>query len=177
MTKGIKRVSLVLAAALALAWAGPVAAVMQTLTVNDLTAASEVVAVGRVTDKVSHFSADGKRIETTVTVRVEEVVKGETTSSTVTIRHPGGEVGELGMKVSDMPAFTAGEKVVVFVKSAADDDSGVFSMTGKAQGKYTVTAEGRAKKGAYTAAVQGADNETDLPLTSLLNKVKAAAGK
>jgi len=104
------------------------------LAVDDLARKAELVAVGRVSDMVSAWSADRTHIVTRVTLSVEEYVKGKGTT-TVEITTLGGEVGEVGELYTHVPTFRQNESVVVFLDKSSD---GSYRVAGGTQGKYTI---------------------------------------
>jgi len=60
----------------------------------------------------------GRVIVTLVTFRVEEVWKGNVGAVTQ-LEFPGGEIGDLGMKVHGMPVFRLGQRDVLFASGEA----------------------------------------------------------
>jgi len=92
----------------------PVAtALMAEMSIEDLTRQADVIVIGQV-----------KEVEGSA---------GET----LTIITEGGEVGEYGVIVEDMPEFSKNESVLVFLKKAGRE----FSVAGLVQGKYIVENE------------------------------------
>jgi hypothetical protein len=91
------------------------------------------VVAGRVIALESRW--DDNRINTYVTVRVNQHMKGVPTESEIQIRVPGGEVGNIGLHVSDAPWFELGEDVIVFLTPKTN---GAYSVAGWFQGKLTV---------------------------------------
>jgi hypothetical protein len=78
------------------------------------------------------------RIYTDTTLEVRETWKGEATEE-VTVRLPGGRIGDTVTRVHGMPGFQTGERVVAFLKERYDDDdSKRFSVTGLRQGKFHI---------------------------------------
>lgn len=102
--------------------------------VPDLSRTSDAVVRGKVVDTQSRWSSDGRRIFTDVTIAVQETLKGEP-AKTVVIIQPGGQVGDIGQKVSGLAGFTPGEEVVVFLERRGDSR---FIVNGMAQGKYRI---------------------------------------
>jgi putative lipoic acid-binding regulatory protein len=80
-------------------------------------------------------SAQGRYIETAVTFRVDAVVKGAYARE-ATLRFLGGEVGEIGMDVSDMVRFSRGDRDVLFV---ADAENPLNALVGFNHGRFRVT--------------------------------------
>jgi len=132
------------------------------LKIDDLAKRAEVVAVGRVSDMASEWSADRTYILTRVTLSVQEYVKGEG-ASTVTITTLGGEIGEVGELYTHVPTFRQNESVVVFLEKASD---GGFRVSGGTQGKYNIEAD----PVSGTPVVAGKDR-----LQDFTSRIKAAA--
>lgn len=76
----------------------------------------------------------GRVIVTVVTFRVEEVWKGSLGAVTQ-LEFPGGEIGDLGMKVHGMPAFRMGQRDVLF---ASGDVRRVSPLVGFMYGRMRV---------------------------------------
>lgn len=98
------------------------ATVMLHRSVDELAAMSDAVVVAtaqRGADgalAARSFWLDG-RIHTDVTLAVNAPVAGPfAAGATVTVRTPGGVVGEIGQTVAGAPAFRAGEACVVFLQ-------------------------------------------------------------
>lgn len=96
-----------------------------------LTRRADSVVRGKVLSLASHWTGDHLRIVTDVRLQVLETLKGEE-AQTVTIRQPGGIVGDVGQKVSGLAAFKPGEEVVVFLERRGP----VRIVAGLAQGKF-----------------------------------------
>lgn len=61
-------------------------------------------------------------IETWVTLRIEEGLKGAADGDRLTLRLPGGAWGERRSLVFGVPGFEVGERVVVFAAPTPDRD-------------------------------------------------------
>lgn len=101
---------------------------------GEMAAASELVFEGRVQSVDSRWTDDGKTIRTFVTFEVLDVIKGGTTSSTVTLSFLGGNVGHLRLSVTDLNLPVPGEKGVYFVESTERDQ--VSPLYGWSQGHF-----------------------------------------
>ena len=134
------------------------------LKIDDLAKRAEVVAVGRVADMKSEWTADQTHIVTRVTLSVQEYVKGgEANVSTLTITTLGGEVGDVGELYTHVPTFRQNEVVVVFLEKSAD---GGYRVSGGTQGKYNIEPD----PVSGTPVVAGKDG-----LEKFTSRVKAAA--
>jgi hypothetical protein len=82
---------------------------------------AELIFQGTVTDARSVWEGEGgqRHIETYVTFRVEDNVKGDATAS-YTIRMLGGTVGDQTMEVTDAPKFRVGDRDILFVEHNYD---------------------------------------------------------
>ena len=98
---------------------------------------ADVVVVGKVSRVASAWNEDKSRIVTTVTVEVDQQVKGAGASA-ITLVTPGGEVDGVGELYSHTAQFKKDEEVVVF---AQKDARGRFRVVAGEQGKLTVKAD------------------------------------
>lgn len=104
------------------------------LNLEELAAEAAQIVLGRVTSVTSYWNADKTEIHTTVKVSVETYMKGRG-GKEIAFEIPGGEVGDIGLWVEDVPVFAEGEEVILFLQE------GEFPLVGWQQGKLTV-AEG-----------------------------------
>lgn len=81
---------------------------------------------------------DGRHIETTVTFKVDEVVKGAPGRER-SLTFLGGRVGDMELSVSDMPTFTVGDRDVLFVD---DEEDSISPIVGLNHGRFRITREG-----------------------------------
>jgi hypothetical protein len=102
---------------------------------DDMAVRAKVVAVGTVSQLQSEWDASKTRIQTRVTMSVDQYVKGGEVGKSLTLYVPGGEIGEVGELYSHMPVFKKGEAVVVFVEK---DKQGHYRVSGGNEGKYTI---------------------------------------
>src|SRR5215813_3338988 len=75
------------------------------------------------------------RIFTYVTVRLQEVLKGNLTQRRIVLKQPGGEYGNRGSLVFGAPEFKAGENVVLYLDTWRDGSLRVHQMS---LGKFSV---------------------------------------
>ncbi|KJU86465.1 hypothetical protein MBAV_001341, partial [Candidatus Magnetobacterium bavaricum] len=134
-----------------------VMAVMIGLTNEELTKQSSVVVVGSVVDMRAYWNTERTTIYTGVTIDVREVVRGEGAPRTLTVRYEGGEVGDIGLRVSDTPQFEKGEDVLLFLRpienvavERASDAAGAFYVVGNGQGKYSIEMNAIATRGGFS---------------------------
>jgi hypothetical protein len=146
---------------------------MTGLSTEELTRSSEAVVVGGVEDVESHWTQDGTSIFTTVSVDVEEVVRGVVIQQRVTVEYEGGEIGEIGLKVSDVAPLERGERVLLFLKSGKSKRYGsVYNIVGKAQGKYLIGEDGIARKRGFALSSRKEAVESETPLRRLIEKIR-----
>lgn len=140
---------------------GPLEAIMIKLTLEQLVQRSDAIILGKVKEIECQWSMDQSVILTVVSIQVHEILAGEITNSQILVQYPGGEVGDIGLKVSDMPTFHPNEIVLLFLKKLANpldiQNSPIitlnlypaFNVVGQAQGKYFIDSEGWAHKSGY----------------------------
>jgi hypothetical protein len=83
-------------------------------------------------------TATGKYILTTVTFRVERVLKGQAAGAELQLEFPGGEIGGLVMEVDGMPRFEPGDLDVLFVSGLR---TSVSPLVGFSSGRFRVTTD------------------------------------
>jgi hypothetical protein len=155
-------------------------AMMVGLSTEELTVKSDEVVVGQVQSIESRWSDDGRMIVSSATVLVNEALLGNTAESTVTVEYEGGEVGDLGIKVSDTVPLKRGEDVVLFLKARKDEyrtqalngGGRAYRLVGRAQGKYVVGSDGIARKRGFSLAANPGKVDNDLPVDELIRKIK-----
>jgi len=86
---------------------------------KDVVTLSTVIVRGHVTDTRGIVVADGG-IETVVTVAVENVIKGQA-DAFVSLRLPGGQVGNSRMVTIGAPRLKIGQQAVLFLKPGPDN--------------------------------------------------------
>ncbi len=120
--------ALLLAALLAYA-AAPRATVLYARPVEALARDADAVVVATPA-AARHAFWQGRRIFTDVTVSVDVVITGRVAApSTVTVRLPGGTVGEVGQSLAGAPSLEAGAPVVLFLSAPHDGVRSVLSLS------------------------------------------------
>jgi hypothetical protein len=107
---------------------------MRKLELKELTAQATHVITGTVLSVVSGWTPE-RSIETKVRVAVDRCLMGAPGLGAVELAIPGGEVGGLGLAVSDMPKFVEGTRVLLFL---AMGDTRPARVVGLHQGKFTL---------------------------------------
>jgi hypothetical protein len=154
-------------------FSSPSLAVMKGLSTDELAKASETVVIGEVEEVEAQWSSDGKTIFTSSTISISEVVTGRTLPGKIVVEYEGGEIGDIGLKISDMATLDKGDKVLLFLKTARSKKFGsAYNMIGKAQGKYKIGEDGIARKGGFSIADGGNEIDNDLPVDVLAEKIR-----
>ncbi len=153
----------------------PSSAIMIGMGTEEFAIKSIVAVRGEVAEVEAQWSEDGKTIVTRVSIIVTDVIRGETTSKMIMVEYEGGEIGDIGLRVSDISPFETGEDVILLLKSIKSKVEGeVYSTVGKAQGKYTIDNEGIARKSGFSV-ISGEDIiDYDIPVEKLIDKIKKA---
>jgi len=134
-------------------------ALMVPLATTTLVDRASCIVEGRVTGKAAHWTEDRSGIVTEVTLDVTDALLGDT--NRVTFLYQGGRVDGLEQRVSDMPAVTNGQQVIVLLRQPAPSEErrrrlGAASeslpvLVGSAQGLWRIGG-GRAVKDRFTVA-------------------------
>ncbi|MEW6364867.1 MAG: hypothetical protein AB1714_09535 [Acidobacteriota bacterium] len=120
---------------LVLVTSAPASALMRKVSIEEVTAHSSQIVLGTVIEKHAEWTPT-RSIVTTVKVQVEERIMGSSGESYVTISVPGGEVGEIGLMVSDMPQFEIGQRALIYLNRSFRP--GQHCVAAAFQGKYTL---------------------------------------
>jgi hypothetical protein len=103
---------------------------------NELSKGADIILTGKVTQQVSSWNENKTRIYTKAVIQVNEYIKGNNFESSVTVKYPGGEVGEVGELYSHMPRFEDNEEVLVFLEK--DKVSADYKVFNGENGKISV---------------------------------------
>lgn len=118
LTKKFPKIVLVFIVS-AFVW-GSLHAIMIKLPLSKLATESEAIVLADVLQVKCEWSWDRQLILSVVSLQVGEVLKGKLDQPEILIQVPGGTVGDIELRVSDMPDFTAGERVLVFLSEIPD---------------------------------------------------------
>ena len=113
-------------------------ALMVRKSIEELTSQADSILIGKVKEMESRWNEERTLIYTYVTISVSQYTKtlsGVGEVQEIMVKVPGGEVGDIGLKVSDTPQFREGEEVFLFLRR---EKLPLFSVTGLFQGKYTI---------------------------------------
>jgi hypothetical protein len=113
------------------------ASVVVPMEVEALARKADLVVRGKAAASRSAWSGDGRRIQTTTRIEVARLLKGQA-PQVLEVVTPGGEVGDIGQKVSGAAEFSPGEEVFLFLERSPDGAR--FVVSGMAQGKFSVRA-------------------------------------
>lgn len=152
----------------------PAAGIMKGMSTEELTKASGLVIRGQVERAESHWSEDGQTIYTSVVVNVKHVIKGGwENQGKLIVEYEGGEVGDIGLEVSDTPSLKYGEEILLFLKRGRSKRNGyVYNIVGKGQGKYTIDGNGVARKSGFSIAGDEEDIDNNIPVDVLIEKIE-----
>lgn len=145
------RRTVAVAAALASLSATALAGVVLRVTPRELADTSHLVVEGRV-DRIDVRWDEGRTaINTWVTLVVDRVHKG-TAGGTVSIKCPGGIVGDEELRVEGVAKFEKGERCMAFLWR---DIHGDYQVLGEAQGRFVLSDDGRDGKRMATNSLDG----------------------
>ena len=89
---------------------------------------SRAIVKGKVVSVTSAFDEQHKSIFTYITLKVDEVLKGQITTRRIVLKEPGGEVGTQGSLVFGIPKFVRGERVILYLDTWGDGSLRVHHM-------------------------------------------------
>jgi len=112
---------------------GPLQTQARQLKVSEAELANDAstIVIGKVEASTSHWSSDGSVILTDHRIILSEKLKGGGTDTAIVAQTLGGEVGDVGLHVSDQAAMSVGDEVILFLTS---DASGRYSVVAGEQG-------------------------------------------
>lgn len=133
-----------LIAASVIAPASADATVMVPTTLEAMSVEAVLVVTGRVLAQESAWDQAHRKIFTYTEIQVLERIAGEGDPKTIVVRTMGGEVGDIGMKVSGVPKFKPEEEVLVFLRNDPVE-AGTFQVIGMSQGKFRLVRQADGK--------------------------------
>lgn len=110
------------------------ASMTELLSTKQLAQGADSIRMGEVTAQWSSWDAEKKMVYTYTKLKVSETVKGQAHDE-VLIKQPGGEVGNVGMRVHGMAVFRKGERALVFLRKGEGDYP---ALVGLSQGKFNI---------------------------------------
>jgi len=113
------------------------------LPMPDLVKTSDLIIRGSIVKTESYWGSlswdpNSRIILTSATLQIGESYKGVSDKSEIIIETEGGEIGEIGLFVEDMPKFEPNQEVVVFL--SAPDSKGIRRVVNLYNGKYSLSA-------------------------------------
>lgn len=108
----------------------------KSLKIEQVVNGSELVFEGRVIDKEYKIPEDRNRVYTYVTFEILDIIKGSYDHEIIELRYPGGAIGDMVYRVSDMKIPEESEHGIYFVKSLKKRY--VHPLTGWSQGRMLV---------------------------------------
>jgi hypothetical protein len=99
---------------------------------------SRAIIRGRVLAVESALDPQTNRIYTYITVRVQEVFKGEISQRKIVLKQEGGQVAERGTRIYGTPEFTPDENVILYLDTWAD---GAFRVHQMFLGKFNIVTD------------------------------------
>jgi hypothetical protein len=100
----------------------------QMMSDRDLADSAGVIIAARIVD-VEPAPVGRRQVATDYLVEIDNVLKGSPSGSTVVVRVPGGMNADgIGLKIWGAPAFTKGERAILFLLPASDGTYGVLQL-------------------------------------------------
>lgn len=148
-------------------------ALMLGLSTEKLTRDAEIIIAGDVEDTESYWAPDKKSIMTTAVVSIAEVLKGKPVEKKIRVLYPGGEVGDIGMRVSDEASLRKGEQVLLFLCPEKQYSSGsAYRISGRAQGTYAIGDDQIARKRGFTVTADDEHMDNTIHVETLKEKIR-----
>lgn len=101
----------------------------------DFVKKSDVIVTGKVSHLAPQWTAGKAKIQTVVSVVVDQSIKGNAPGNTLAVIVPGGEIDGVGELYSHTVKFQQNENVVLFAKR---DQNGTYRVAGGENGKLSV---------------------------------------
>jgi hypothetical protein len=144
------------------------------LSTEELTKNSEIVIRGEVENVEPQWSKDGSIIFSRAVIIINDVVAGDVAENKIIVEYEGGEMEDIGFRVSDVSPLVKGDHVILFLKSGESKRDGfVRNIVGKNQGKYIIGKDGIARKSGFS--IVGGENliDNNVPMDALINKIRS----
>jgi hypothetical protein len=148
-------------------------AIMQGMSTEELTMEADIVVHGEVQDVNAHWSRDGRTIISRAVIARQYVIKGMPGQGNLAVEYDGGEIGAIGLRVSDIAPLKEGERVILFLRAGISKTDGeVFHIVGKGQGKYVIGEDGIARKRGFSV-IEGEELiDNNIPVQELIDKIQ-----
>jgi len=149
-------------------------ALMLGLSTEKLTRDADLIITGDVENTSSQWTSDKKSIMTTAVISIREIIKGKTVEKKIQVMYPGGEVGDIGMMVSDEAPLHRGERVLLYLAPEHKFSGGsAYRISGRAQGKYTIGDDLVARKHGFSVSDQDKHVDNNIQVETLKEKIRA----
>ncbi len=151
------------------------------LSTEELTISSDLIVIGSIQGVESMWSEDGKIIISRAKIIVDSVIRGRSDKRILTVEYLGGEVGDIGLQVSDVKPLKQGENLLLFLEIGKrqrlssmplPNEDTYYSIVGNAQGRYTITPQGIAKKDGFSVVKGSESIDSEIPLEALVDKIR-----
>ena len=113
------------------------------MSLEQMTDRADMILMGRVVGQRAEWNANRTRIYTYVTLEVDHYFKGESSSTTTTIRMLGGQVGPFIAHLPGSPKFSVGEDVLLF---CAGQQARIPAVLGLSLGKFSIATSASGEK-------------------------------
>ena len=107
---------------------------------DNLIIGSRAIVRGRVLAIESAIESNSDRIFTYITLRVQEVLKGQISERRIVLKQRGGEVAGRGTRIFGMPQFLRDENVILYLDTWAE---GAYRVHQMFLGKFTILTDAR----------------------------------
>jgi len=107
---------------------------------EELVVGARAIMRGRVVSMTSQQDQASGRIFTYVTVKVQDVLKGEINSGEIVLKEEGGQVGTIVSALAGAPRFVAGERVILYLDTWGDGSLRVHDLF---LGKFSIVEDPR----------------------------------
>jgi hypothetical protein len=121
---------------------------------DDLIISARAIVTGKVLAIESSFDAQQDRIYTYITVKVQQVLKGQISERRIVLKELGGQVGNRGLTVWGNPQFKRGERVLLYLDTWKDGSLRTYQMF---LGKFNIVKD---EATGHEFAVRGESDES-----------------
>jgi Putative Ig domain/Matrixin/Ig-like domain from next to BRCA1 gene/FG-GAP-like repeat len=105
---------------------------------DEMIVGARAIVAGKVLTIESSFDEQHDRIYTYITIKVQQVLKGEISERRIVLKELGGQVGNRGLTVWGNPQFKRGERVLLYLDTWKDGSLRTYQMF---LGKFTIVTD------------------------------------